>query len=451
MGSVDKKKDGITRRKFMKTVGTAGAVGTLSLAGPGIPFIHARKKPTLRFLNMEPNADCVRVLKVAGGEYESRTGVKVVVDTVPAGDAYAKVTASIKAGRPYDIAGLLFIGHVLLLAQEGHLAPVTSLIKKHDWGPRILFPYKGEHYWYMYDYNLCWLYYRKDLYKQKGLKEPDTWAQMLDNCKALMMDENKDGRYERYGIAFPIGSNSATNYMTFPFMWAEGVEIFDDNWNVIIDSPEMAPKVIRYLDFFAELYRTMPSGLTQISFAPMMTMFASKRIGHTAYPGRLITNLEKNAPDITDKWDMMPYPDSKGVRKAVNHGYDGWVVLKTKQTEESMKFMEWFTEEKYIDFLHTVPLHFQPPRMDVYENPKWRAHPMIEKYWWAMEQMWGFLKDPNLVIASIDTQGPYVDFRPGKVFNSYALPEMIQNKVLRNMPSDECLKTAAAKMRKVLA
>ena len=448
MSSIDKKKGGITRRKFIKT---AGAVGVLSLAGPGIPFIYAKNKVTLRFLNSEPQADCIRVLKVACAEYERKTGVKVAIDTVPAGTVYSKLIASIKAGRPYDISTLIFIGDTLLLAREGQLVPVTSLTKKHEWGPRILFPFDNEVWWYPFDYNLCTMFYRKDLYQEKGLKAPDTWDLLVENCKELMLDKNKDGMYERYGIALPIGTGGPASYMTFAFMWAEGVKLFDDKWNIILDSPEMGPKVIRYLDFFAELYKTMPSGMTQIGFGPPLTQFASGKISHTVYTGRLVTNLERFAPKLTDKYAMIPYPDSKGAKKAVSFGYDAWVVVNTKYSEESMKFMDWFTDNHYIDFLHTVPLGFQPPRMDVYEDSRWRAHPMLEKYWWVMEQMWDYLKDPNLVISSIDTQGPAIDIRPGKVFNSFALPEMLQNKLLKKMSSEECLKIAAAKMRKALA
>jgi len=169
MSSTGEKMGGITRRKFIKT---AGAVGALSLAGPGIPFIHAKNKVTLRFLNSEPQADCIRVLKVACAAYERKTGVKVAIDTVPAGTVYSKLIASIKAGRPYDISTLIFIGDTLLLAREGQLVPMTSLTNKHKWGPRILFPFDNEVWWYPFDYNLCTMFYRKDLYQEKGLKPP---------------------------------------------------------------------------------------------------------------------------------------------------------------------------------------------------------------------------------------------------------------------------------------
>lgn len=68
-------------------------------------------------------------------------------------------------------------------------------------------PDQGRDLRYPYDYNLAWIYYRKDLYEKKGLSVPKTWAEMLKNSQAL----NEDGRS---GSLFPIGSNGATNWLS---------------------------------------------------------------------------------------------------------------------------------------------------------------------------------------------------------------------------------------------
>ena len=62
-----------------------------------------------------------------------------------------------------------------------------------------------------------------------------------------------------------------------------------------------------------------------------------------------------------------------------------------------------------------------------------------------------FITDPNVIIRSIDTEGPYPDVRAGKVFRSYALPEMLQNKVLKKMPSEKCVEIATSKIREISA
>lgn len=405
-------------------------------------FAQGRKQ--IRFLNAETSMDSIRALKVAAAEYERQTGVEVVIDSVPLGDVFTKVTTSLRSGKPYDIATVAFVGHVLLLANEGHLVDMTPLTSKHEWGKNILFPMDGKTYWYPYDYNLAMIYYRKDLYEKNGLEVPKDQATFLANAQALTRDNMS-------GSIFPIGSNGAANWLSPGFLWAEGVEIFDDNWNIIIDSAENAPRTKSYLDFFAELYKTMPSGTSQASYSEMLTSFTSGSVAHSAYAGRLVETIERNTPELADKFGVFPYMDASGNAKAVNHGYDGWVVLNTDAAEESMKFMEWFTENQLINFLHTAPLHFQPARLDIYDDPRWNAHPLIEKHAGLVASMKNLLTDPSVKITSIDTQGPAPDLRPGKVFESFALSEMLQQKCLLGASSDTALEMGAKKMREAIA
>lgn len=433
---------GVSRRTILKTAGAAGAA--LAATGLSTPAVFGQNRKQIRFLNAETSMDSIRALKVAAAEYERQTGVEVVIDSVPLGDVFTKVTTSLRSGNPYDIATVAFAGHVLLLANEGHLVDMTPLTSKHEWGKNILFPMDGKTYWYPYDYNLAWIYYRKDLYEENGLEVPKDQATFLANAQALTKDNMS-------GSILPIASNGATNWLSPGFLWAEGVEVFDDQWNIIIDSAENAPKTKAYLDFFGDLYKTMPSGTSQASYSEMLTSFTSGSVAHSAYAGRLVETVERNAPDLADKFGIFPYMDSSGSGKAVNHGYDGWVVLNTDAAEESMKFMEWFTENQLINFLHTAPLHFQPARLDIYDDPRWKAHPLIEKHAGLVDSMKGFLTDPDMKITSIDTQGPAPDLRPGKVFESFALSEMLQQKCLLGTSSDAALEMGAQKMRDAIA
>lgn len=427
----------VARRDILKSIAAGAALMTV-----GAPSVFAQTK-TLRFLNAEPGRDSVRALRVAAAEYEKKFGVKVVIDTVPPDDAYNKIQGSIAAGVPYDIGTLAFAGHVLLLAQAGKLVPITKLVKRHKWGPNILFPVKGEDYWYPYDYNFCWMYYRKDLYQQKGLSVPTTWDQMAENCKAL----TEGGKF---GVGHPIGSNAAAQWMSVGYMWADGVRLLDDNFRLTIDNTVMKQKVTAYLDFMKKMGPSMPSGMSQAMFGTVLGQYSGGQIAHAPYAGRMIEVLEDKAPDLVAKTGYFMYPDSTGKGTAVNHGYDGWVVLDTPMREESVKFMEWFVDNHYINFLHSAPLHMQPPRLDVYDDIRWRAHPLIEKHGELVEFMKGMLSRKDVVIRSIDTEGPRIDLRPGKMFETFALPEALQNVLLKGMPAAEAVDIMAAKYRTVL-
>lgn len=422
-----------------RTLIKAAAAGAAVLAAPAI---HAQQK-TIRFLNGEPARESVQALRNAAAEYEKKTGVKVVIDTVPSDDSFGKIQASISAGNPYDIGTLAFAGHVLILADAGKLVPLTSLVSRYKWGPRVLFPVKNENYWYPYDYNFCWMYYRKDLYQEKGLRVPSTWNEMEHNAKVLTSGD-------RFGASLPLGSTQAAQWMSLGFMWAEGVSMLDDNFKLILDNPVMKPKVMAYLDMMKRLYPSMPTGMTQAVFATVLGQYSGGQIAHAPYAGRLMEVLDARAPELAEKTGVFMYPDSAGKSRAVNHGYDGWVVLDTPQKEESLKFMEWFTENHYINFLHSAPLHFQPPRLDVYDDPRWQDNRMIKKYAELVAFMKSIISRKDVIIRSVDTEGPKIDLRPAKMFETYAICEAIQNRILKNMPAAEAVEIAAQKYRTVL-
>ena len=280
-----------TRRRIVAASAAVGAMSAL-----GFPAVHAQSAVTLRILNNETSVDSNRALRVAAAEYERKFRTRIVVDSVPIDDTFPKIQASIKAGQPYDMATIGFIAHMVILANQGALVPMTELTKKHQWGPKILFPINNQVWWYPYDYNLACCYYRKDLYAEKGLKVPETWDQYLSNARALTV--MKDGNVDRGGCVFPIASNGATNWTSFAFMWGEGVRLIGDKWNVTLDSPENTDRVSRYLDLYAELYKTMPPNMNAVSYAQLLGLFATDKVAHSAYSGRLVETLEARAPNL---------------------------------------------------------------------------------------------------------------------------------------------------------
>lgn len=430
---------GLNRRDFLKV--SAAVAG----AGLAAPAVHAQSNTTLRFLSAESSAASVDVLNRAAAEYEDKFGVKVIVDASPIAGTHAKAMAAIKAGVPYDIATYGYIANILEYARGDFIVPLTDLVKKHSWGQKATWQYEGEIWFYPYDYNLVTVYYRKDLYAEKGLKIPETWDQFLENCRALTVSKN--GNIDRGGCVIPLVSGGATNWASFGNLFAEGPQFFDEKWNVVLDQGQNADRTARFLDLYAELYKTMPPGMNNVSYAGMMSLFATEKAAHTVYSGRLVEALESTNPDLASKYGIFASPDSSGKQKALSFAFDGFIVFKTKQTEETLKFLEWFTDKYYIDWLHSSWMNFQPARMDVYEDPRWKNHPMIQKHWDTMMQMKSFVEQDGPKLMSVDLTGPSIDLLPCKVFDANIMPEMLQDKVLKNMSSVDCVKTAADKIR----
>jgi len=429
---------GFSRRDFLKA--SAAVMGATVAA----PAVHAQSGVTLRILNTETSAASQAALAKACAEYESKFGIKVVVDSAPISDAMQKGMAAINSGNPYDISVQGYIATILEYIQADAIIPLTDMVKKYEWGNNVAWQYKGENWYYPFDYNLVMNYYRKDLYAEKGLKIPETWDQFLENCRALTV--SKGGNIDVGGCVIPLASDSATNWASFGNLFAEGPQFIDSEWNVVLDQGENADRTARFLDLYAELYKTMPPGMNTVSYAQLMSLFATGKVAHSLYSGRLVEALESTNPELADKYGIFPSPGSSGT-KALPFAFDGFVVFKSKQSEEAVKFLQWFVDEHYIDWLHSAWMNCQPARMDVYEDKRWKSHPMIQKHWETMMQMKSYVEGDKVKIMSIDTIGPSIDILPCKVFNANVMPEMLQNKVLNNMSSAECVSLAAERIR----
>jgi len=436
---------GVSRRTFLKVLGLTG--GGVALASALNAARAGTAKPTLRFLNNEPDPNTIQYVKQTAQEYESKTGVKISVETIPVGETWTKITTAIKAGKPYDFLTLGVVDHALLLAKDGHVVPLTEFIKEvgvDDFGPRAIDWYRGEVWMYPYDYNFNYLFYRTDWFAQKHLQPPKSWDDMLNVLRALHDPDNK-----RYGIALPYSQKDFVNWGNTALLWAAGVHFWDKSWHVILDSPEIKPRAVKALQFQAEVYKYTPPGMINAELSDLLTGFTSGTAAMSSYTGRLIHHIEGRAPDLADKYDIIPYPTPDGTRGAVTHANDGFSVAKTANTEETMKFFRWFIKERLIGYQLTVPLHYQPPQFSTYKHETWRAHPLVKKHWRAMEVMLEFMNTAKTIISSIQLEAPEPSPNPGRVWEGLVIPRMYQNVVVKKLDPGEAVDIAAKELREL--
>ena len=434
----------MNRRTMLKRTaafGTASALGTLAA-----PHVRAGEDRKVTFANVETIPGAQDILAAAAARYTAESGVEVEISTSTLDQVWVNVQASLRSGKPIDIFMDGFIGHVALLAAQDAIVPLTHLTDKYKWGPQILFPIDNEVYWYPYDYNFASMHYNRDTYAKNGWKPARTHAEFLEINKALT-----DTKAGKFGSIFPMESGASTNWETTGFFWAEDCQVFDANWNVIIDNEVERPKYERVLDFLAELAAYMPKDVSALSWMEGPNGFAADTNGHFGFVPIPLEDATINDTPMRGKIGLTSFPSSTGAKTGLCHGFDGISVTKSANTEEALKFLDWFADNAYVDFVTNRPLFMQSPRLDVYSDPRYTENAIVKDNPDAAAFLQGVLTDPNIIVRSIDTSGPTIDEKAAKVFQSFAFPTMMQERLLRNTPAAQCVDIGAKIMRDAIA
>ena len=181
-------------------------------------------------------------------EYEDQSDNTLVLDVTPFGGMVEKTRNSLRAGSgSYDLIALNSAAMAEFYA-GGFLKPLTE-IDPDVTVPENVLTFGGTTGWNFdtssfstdgtlmglpINGNVQVLYYRKDLYEEKGLEVPETWEQLQANTEALNSDET-------YGFV-TRGAKDSILYNFTPYLFSHGGSFFADpaagDYSVTLNSPE---------------------------------------------------------------------------------------------------------------------------------------------------------------------------------------------------------------------
>src|SRR3989442_4334620 len=72
------------------------------------------------------------------------------------------------------------------------------IAKQYTRGPLSAMTFDGHYVTMMSDFDAYAIYYRADIFKQKGIQVPTTWSQLQTAAKQLATDTNGDGKPDKY-------------------------------------------------------------------------------------------------------------------------------------------------------------------------------------------------------------------------------------------------------------
>jgi multiple sugar transport system substrate-binding protein len=99
------------------------------------------------------------------------------------------------------------------------------------------------------------LYYRKDVFDELGLEPPTTFEELEEVSKVIQ--DNTD----LYGLSMCYGpGHGGQSLMTWvPFLWGNGSDIFDENWEPIFNNAAGVEATQRHVDLLLE-HEIVPPG-----------------------------------------------------------------------------------------------------------------------------------------------------------------------------------------------
>jgi multiple sugar transport system substrate-binding protein len=420
-------------------------------------FAWGAEKKVVRIWHTETEPQSVAAFQQIINDFEKmHPDITVKQEALAWGDLEAKLTAALAAGAPPDashgqaVTCASFYAKGLLRDQEDIAASIGrdniwEAVRRQCW-------HDGKYYGIPHSAATSLLVYRKDIFKAKGLKPPETWDDFIKMAEA-MMERDKDGRVTRYGLSLP-GVGLFINIAVGELTKGNGGRLFD----LKTGRPTFTEKqVIEVLDFYKKLTATvLPPGWLGHGYLDTFANLATGKaaILYQGY-GRGAGYIEKYAAKGTgdpEHFGVLVKPHGpSGKETAAQIDAEPWMIFKNaKHPEEAAEFLKFFfKEENYIKYLHTVPIHLLPTLKSVRANPAYQANEMVRKWkeWQDMQYRYfdtGQAK-PTLIVDWDDLKLPF----GLEILGSGIVPDMVTDAV-RGMPSAQAAARAQARAEELI-
>ena len=257
------------------------------------------------------HADVIEAVK---GDFEQKNNCTVNVLAFSADDLKQHAALdSINAKGVYD---LVMIDDPVMpeFTENGVLQNLTAMGYKDDtdFVEKSLAlgksPYAtGDTYALPFTGNVQLFFYNDSVLKDAGMPLPSSWEDVLKTAKKIK-SAGKAGFVIRGQQGNPIVSDF------LPVLWAYGGDVFDENWNVVVDSPEAKKALKMYCDLFAaganyeknDIVAAVSEGKAAMSLG-WPSWYISGETASAAYapiPGKVDGGAEKNAAGMIGNWLM---------------------------------------------------------------------------------------------------------------------------------------------------
>jgi multiple sugar transport system substrate-binding protein len=365
------------RRRFWK----AQAASALSLAAalalmPQASSAQDRK--IVPFLTAESSPEAVKqILDLIAKFEEENPDIGIELQLMSNDIRAARIINSVAVG---DELGIFEIERRLVpdFTQAGYLLPLDSIVEnigedKFIPGSLLYWPFDGHLYQFTSDLSAGTLYWRKDLFEEAGLAEPDSYERLLEASERLHGQDGVSGN------AFEASNNGGVQRFV-TFLWQNCGDFYTKEGDLAFDREGTRQAVEDY----AALNQYAPSGSHSWGNLDPINAYAAGRVGMALFPGRLGYQIATNAPDIakvTGNREARVARGGEGPR-VVYGAVTSYAIGSTVQhPEEAKKFLEYlFTGDQLLQYAMGVPGHIAPAIKSVQAQMLEQDNPYIKEH-----------------------------------------------------------------------
>lgn len=221
-----------------------------------------------------------------------------------------KFAVTVSSGAPPDVA-TLDMTWIPTFASQGLLYDVSKLsggtlngkpiTQQYTPGALNAMSFDGHYVTMMSDFDAYALYYRADVFKQKGIQVPTTWDQLRAVAKQLATDTNGDGKPDKY--LYEVSAGDCFHWCQFLFQ-AGGSILTPDGKHAAFNSPaglQALEMEKGFLDDGTGIYWGNSEG-------DPMAGIKDGRIGMFQDGPYFMGLLKDGAPEMAGKWAVAPAP-----------------------------------------------------------------------------------------------------------------------------------------------
>lgn len=285
----------------------------------------ASQKKLVIWTNLTADAQ-TKVLKKQFDEVAQQMGIQVEMVTVSFSDMYTKLATAVQSGEVPDVMDTNFSGAAYLQAQN-MITPLDDVIdgigRKDFISTYLDVLTKDGKTWGLPDWamhNSVW--YRKDLFAEKGLQIPKTWDQFEATAKALNIDADKDGKIDTYGFAVPMDAVQVAAQTYYEMLYSEGVYTVDPKTGEYSFGNQKA-QAVKALDYMVKLYKeSSPPSSTGWSWNEYRNALVQGSVAMTLDMGAVIGLAQTNNPSMVKNLGTFEFPGPDGTKVAsLGSGY----------------------------------------------------------------------------------------------------------------------------------